>query len=86
MHKLRWLSYYIIGEGVGSNKFQTPELREFLAQVKKKKIKYGLPLLIKLQQALIESEALMNSGIHESVALESKVCSLMVREHEGEDE
>ena len=86
MHKLRWLAYYIIGDGAGSNKFQIPELREFLAQVRKKKTKYGLPLLIKLQQALIESEALMNSGIHESVALESKVCSLMVREHEGEDE
>lgn len=78
MHKLRWLIFGIIGNSAKSNKWQTAELKLFLAAVKKKKTKYGLPMMIESQAALVEAEALMNAGIPESIAIETKLAKLMV--------
>jgi DNA polymerase-3 subunit gamma/tau len=83
LHGLRWLLFYVIGDAAESNKFQTADLKVFLALKAKEKLKYNLPMLIKLQSTLIKIEQAMNQGVHEQVAMETFICELMVNEYEA---
>ena len=82
LHSLRWLLFYVIGDAAKTNKFQTADLKAFLAVKTKNKIKYNLPMLIKLQMVLVKIEQAMNQGVNEAVAMETFICELMVNEYE----
>lgn len=84
LHKTRWLLHGIIGHATNTNKFQTIELKKFLALAKKQKIKYALPQLIYLQRALAQVELTINSAsVPADVILESEVAGLMCDIYDG---
>lgn len=78
LHKTRWLLHYVMGNIAKTNKFQTAELRKFLDETKKSKLKVNPVSVIYLQKALCDIELAINSSsIPVEVMFESSITSLM---------
>ena len=78
LHKTRWLLHYLMGNIAKTNKFQTAELRKFLDESKKSKLKVNPVSVIYLQKALCDIELAINSSsIPVDVMFESTVTALM---------
>ena len=84
LNKCRWIVHAMIGEVAKSNRFLSPDARECLAVVRKSKLKYGLPQLIHLQNALNTATVdITSKAIHPSVLVENALTYTMVCVYEG---
>lgn len=86
LHKSRFIFSYLIGEATETNRWSTAQQKSVNAALRKNKIKYGLPTLIKCQEALINLEVQMNScTISDAVLMETAIGSLICHDYFKKD-
>jgi DNA polymerase III subunit gamma/tau len=82
LHKMRWLLDFLIANAVGSAKFTPYAGSMFLTYARRKKLAYGLPMLIEVQQMLVELEIKYNStSIDESILMQTALGTALIAEY-----
>ncbi len=79
LHKTRFLITGVIGDMLGTNRWASKPVKDFLSD---KKIKVNLATLIYAQNALIQSEIMMNSTVvPEAIVMETELGKLIAHDY-----